>query len=257
MRRNVFALCAAAMLLAAAPLAAQENGPWLQPTFITIDVPFQPLDNNFSESVSVADTLRRTENVAFVADYESARGALVDLGGGIRVAKNFGVGVTASWFRRSGSGSFDLKVPNPLVANRPLDLASSVSGLKREELGVHVQALYALALSKRTRVMLAGGPSIFNTKQDVVRSVEFETLPGFTALRLSQALITDVERTVVGFNVSADVTWALAAHLGIGTVTRYSRAKSTLDPGSESGVARAIEMHVGGLQVGGGIRFLF
>ena len=121
MRRNVFALCAAAMLLAAAPLAAQENRPWLQPTFITIDVPFQPLDNNFSESVSVADTLRRTENVAFVADYESTRGALVDLGGGIRVAKNFGVGVTASWFRRSGSGSFDLKVPNPLVANRPLD----------------------------------------------------------------------------------------------------------------------------------------
>ena len=255
--RNVLGFLAASCLVTAAPLAAQEHRAWPERTFVTIDVPFQPLDNDFSETVSVADTLRRTENVAFVADYESTRGALFDVGGGVRLARNVGVGVTASWFQRSGSGSFDLKVPNPLAANRPLDLAGSVSGLKRSELGIHVQALYALALGERTRVMLGGGPSVFNTKQDLVRSVEFETLPGFTSLRLDQALITNVERTVVGFNVSADVTWALASHFGIGTVSRYSRAKLTLDPGSATGVSRAIEMHAGGLQLGGGIRFLF
>src|SRR5207247_1685194 len=136
---------------------------------------------------------------------------------GVRVANNFGVGVTASWFQRSGAGSFDLKVPNPLVANRPLDVSGSVSGLKRNELGIHIQALCALPLGKRTRVMLAGGPSIFNTKQDLVRSVEFETLPGFTSLKFNQAIIADVTRTVVSFNVSADLTWALASHFGIGT----------------------------------------
>jgi len=255
--RNVFRFLVASTLVAAAPLAAQENLAWPERSFVTIDVPFQPLNNDFSETVSVADTLRRTENVAFVANYESTRGALVDIGGGVRVANNFGVGVTASWFQRSGAGSFDLKVPNPLVANRPLDVSGSVSGLKRHELGIHIQALYALALGKRTRLMLAGGPSIFNTTQDLVRSVEFETLPGFTSLKFNQAIIADVTRTVVGFNVSADLTWALASHFGIGTVTRYSRAKLTLDPGSESGVSRAIEMHAGGLQLGGGIRFLF
>jgi hypothetical protein len=30
-----------------------------------------------------------------------------------------------------------------------------------------------------------------------------------------------------------------------------------LDPGAESGVRRAIEMHAGGLHIGGGIRLLF
>jgi hypothetical protein len=241
----------------AAPLAAQENRAWPQRTFVTIDVPFQPLNNDLSESLSFADTLRKTENVTFAAAYDSIRGALFDVGAGVRLTRRFGVGVTTSWFRRSGSASFDLKVPNPLAANKPLDLGGSVSGLKRQEAGMHIQALYALALSKSARVMLGGGPSIFNTRQDLVKSIEFDTLPGFTSLQFDQALVTDVKKTVVGFNVSADITWSLTSHLGVGTVTRYARARVTLDPGSESGVSRAIETHAGGLQIGGGIRLVF
>jgi hypothetical protein len=255
--RNVCGVLTGCALLLAAPLAAQENRAWPERTFVTIDVPFQPLDNGFSESLSFPDTLRRAENVTFVAGYAPTRGALFDLGAGVRLVNNVGVGVTASWFEHSSSGSFELMVPNPLVANRPLDLAGSVSGLNRNEFGIHIQALYAVALGKRARIMLAGGPSVFNTKQDLVRSIEFDTLPGFTSLKFDEALITDVRKTVVGFNVGADITWALASHLGVGTVTRYARAKATLDPGAASGVSRAIEMHAGGLQIGGGIRLLF
>src|SRR5437773_523330 len=182
---------------------------------------------------------------------------MVDVGAGVRLANHLGVGLTTSWFRRSGSASFDLKVPNPLVANTPLDVSGTVSGLKRQELGVHVQALYAVAVGKRARVLLAAGPSIFQMKQDLVRSIEFDTLPGFTSLEFDRAFITEVKKTIVGFNVSADITWALASHFGVGTVTRYSRAKSTLDPGAESAVSRAIDIHAGGLQIGGGIRLLF
>jgi hypothetical protein len=254
---NVFGFLVGCTLLMAAPLAAQENRAWPERTFVTIDVPFQPLNNDFSESLSFADTVRKTENVTFAAGYASTRGALFDVGAGVRLVKNLGVGATASWFRHSSSGSFDLIVPNPLVANKPFDLAGSVSGLNRNELGIHIQALYALALGEKARVMLAGGPSIFNAKQDLVRSIEFDKLPGFTSLKFDQALITEGQQTAVGFNVGADITWALASHLGVGTVTRYSRAKVTMDPGAESGVSRAIVMHAGGLQIGGGIRLLF
>jgi hypothetical protein len=257
MRGNVLGFLLGCTLCAPGALIAQENRAWPERTFVTIDVPFQPLNNDFSESLSFADTVRKTENVTFAVDYASTRGALFDLGAGVRLTNNFGVGVTASRFQRASSASFDLMVPSPLVANRPLDLAGSVSGLNRNELGIHIQALYALALRKNARVILTGGPSIFNSKQDLVRSIEFETLPGFTSLKLNQALLTEVERTVVGFNVGADITWPLASHLGVGTVARYSRAKVTLDPGAESGVSRAIETHPGGLQIGGGIRLLF
>src|SRR5439155_5976740 len=110
--RNVRGLLAGCTLLLASPLAAQENRVWPERTFVTIDVPFQPLNNDFSESLSFADTLRKSENVTFVADYESTRGALIDVVARVRLASQLGVGLTTSWFQHSGSGTFDLKVPN-------------------------------------------------------------------------------------------------------------------------------------------------
>src|SRR2546428_12051634 len=156
----------AGFLLVAAPLAAQEIRPWPERAFVTIDVPFQLLNNDFSESLRFADTIRKTENVSFVTDYASTRGTLFDAGAGVRLTNEMGVGATVSWFRRSASGSFDLTVPNPVVANRPLDLTGSISGLRRTELGIHIQTLYAVALGTRSRIMLSGGPSVFNVKQD-------------------------------------------------------------------------------------------
>jgi hypothetical protein len=241
----------------AAPLAGQENRPWPERSFVAINVPFQPLNNDFSESLSFTDTVRRTENVDFLMQYPSTRGVLFDIGGGIRLATSLGVGVTASWLRGSNSGSFELKVPNPLVANSPLELTDSVSELDHSEVGVHIHVLYARALGRNVRVILSGGPSIFNTKQDLVRSIEFDILPGFRSLQLDQAVITEDTQTSFGFNAGADLTWTLASHLGIGTLTRFSRANLTWTPGSESGLSRAIRTHAGGLHVGGGIRLLF
>jgi len=246
-----------ATLAAAAPAAAQETLAWPERAFITIDVPFQPLTNDFTESLLFADAVRRTENVRFVADYPSARGVSFDAGAGVRVTNAMGIGATLSWFQRSTTGAFDLTVPSPVTANRPLDLTGSVQGLRRRELGVHIQTIYARALGKRSRLLLSGGPSVFAVSQDLVRSIEFDIPPGAASLIFSQALVSNVTKTVLGVNAGADFTWTLAPHLGVGAVTRYSRAAVPLDPGSASGVTRAVELHAGGLHIGGGIRLLF
>lgn len=254
---KICAFLAACTLVVGAPLAAQENRAWSERVFVTIDLPFQALNNDFSESLTFADSVRRTENVNFLMRYPSARGALFDVGAGVRLTTNLGFGVTGSWSQRSSSGSFELALPNPLIANSPLELTSSIPDLNRSELGLHIQALYARPLGRNVRLMLSGGPSIFNTRQDVVRSIEVDILPGFRALSFDQALITEDEQTSWGFNVGADITWAFARHIGVGTVTRYSRASVTWKPPSESGVSRAIETHAGGLHLGGGVRLLF
>jgi len=245
------------ILLLATPLAAQDNEAWPERAFVTLNVPVQPLDNDFSESLSFADALRTNENVTFGARYESAQGPLFDAGTGVRLTNNLGAGVTLSWLERSRSGSFELLVPSPIVANRPLDLAGSVGGLKRSELGIHIQGLYALGLGPRTRLMLSGGPSVFAIRQDLVRSIEFEKLPGFTGLTFHDALIAEGEETAIGFNAGADLTWRMATRVGIGAIIRYTRGTATFDPGAESGVNRSIEVRAGGLQVGGGVRVLF
>jgi hypothetical protein len=257
MTRTTCFFLAAFTFVAGTPLAAQENRAWFERSFVTINIPFQALNNDFSESLTFADSVRRTENVNFLVEYPSLRGILVDVGAGVRLTTNLGFGVTGSWSQRSSSGSFELALPNPLIANSPLELSSSIPDLNRRELGFHIQALYARSLGRNVRVMLSGGPSIFNTRQDVVRSIDVDILPGFRALSFEQALITQDEQTSLGFNVGADITWAFARHIGVGAITRYSRANVTWEPPSESGVSRAINAHAGGLHLGGGVRLLF
>jgi hypothetical protein len=257
MTRNICVLLALCSCVAAAPVGAQENAAWPERAFVTIDVPFQALNNDFSDSLTVADSVRRSENVNFLMEYPSSQGVLFDLGAGVRLTSNLGIGITASWSERSSSGSFDLALPNPFFANSPLELAGSIPDLNRREMGFHFHALYAHSLGRRVRVMASGGPSIFNTRQDVVRGVEVDILPGFRALSFDQAMITRDEQTTLGFNVGADLTWAFARHFGIGTVTRYSRANITWKPVSESGISRSIRTQAGGLHIGAGVRLLF
>jgi hypothetical protein len=253
---NRLSILIAACTFVSTPLSAQDT-PWRERIVLTVNVPFQALDDDFSETLIFADTVRRAENVDFRMRYPSTRGAMFDAGVAIRLRSNLGAGVVASWAERSSAGSFGLKLPNPLVANSPLELQGTIDDLGRNELGIHLHALYARALGRNVRVMLAAGPSIFRTKQDLVRSVDVDILPGFRSLAFDEAALTTQEQTSFGFNVGADLTWAFARHLGVGTVTRYSRANVTWHPPSSSGVARDIESHAGGLHVGGGIRMLF
>ena len=251
------AFCFIACALAASPARAQEHRAWPERVLVTFDVPFQSLDNGFEEVVAYPDTLRRTEHVTFNSTYDSMRGAMLAAGGGARVFRDIGAGVTVTWFQPASNASYAVSVPNPLVANRPLTLSGSLEELNREEIGVHLQALYAVPLRNRLRVMLSGGPSIFRLKQDVLASIEFDRLPGFTALELHDTFVTPIEETAVGFHVGADVTWDLWKHFGVGSVTRYSRATVTIDPGSTAAASRRIELRAGGLQIGGGVRLMF
>jgi hypothetical protein len=245
------------VLAATVPAAAQERSAWSERAFVAIDVPVQVLNNPVSESLTFADAVRRNETGRFNADYASARGPQVGVGAGIRLSRRLGVGVNVSILQRTRDSSFDLTVPSPIAGNRPLDLSGSVSGLGRREIGVHFQALYPVALGVKSRVMLSAGPSIFNTRQDLVRSLEFDTLPGLTTVRLDQVLVTRATATAAGFNAGAEIDWNLMTHLGLGALTRYSRANVTLDPGSASGVSRGVTLHAGGWQIGGGVRLLF
>jgi hypothetical protein len=236
------------------PAAAQENSAWPERVTIAFDVPFQVLTNRFSEALTFPDTIRTSQTAQFGADYALTRGALFDLGGAVRVARHIGAGVAVSVLRRTSDAAFTLAVPSLIAGNPALPLCGSVPELEHRDVGVHLQALYAFGLGHAARLTVSGGPSIFNTSQEMVRSIEFDILPGLTTVKFDQAFVTSAAKTVVGFNVGADVTWNVAAHVGVGTIARYSRATVTFDPRSASGVNRGVTLHSGGLHVGVALR---
>ena len=105
----------------------------------------------------------------------------------------------------------------------------------------------------RLRIAAFAGPSFFTLKQLVVTGVNIsETYPYDTATFV-EAVTANSKRSHVGFNGGADVTVALSRSFGVGVIARYSRARFALQiPDSGD-----VDVRTGGLQVGGGIRFLF
>ena len=53
--------------------------------------------------------------------------------------------------------------------------------------------------------------------------------------------------------MGVDVIWAFSRNVGVGGLLRFTRATTTITPGE----GRTIELELGGLQAGGGIRILF
>jgi hypothetical protein len=257
MRQAIGPLAAVAAIVVAVPAAAQESRVWQERIALTLDIPFQVIDNGFSEAVTSADTLRPTQTAQFNTAYGSTRGALLGIGTAARISARFGVGATVTLLNRNVDGSYSLTVPSLVAGNVPLSLNGTAPALDRREVDVHLQALYAFAAGPSLRVTVGGGPSIFNTSQDLVRAVQFDTLPGLGALQFDQAFVIRAKETTVGGNVGVDLSWSVKAHLGLGTFARYSRGNVTLDPGSASGVTRSVTLHAGGLDVGAGLRVRF
>src|SRR5262245_45597613 len=136
MMRHAIALTALLVAGLAAPAAAQDKDAWPARVYVTADAPFQLLNNDFSETVTLTDAIVRGERDTFSAAYGSTRGATFDLGIGTHLTGAFGAGVTGSWFGRTADAALNLSVPSPAAANRARTLSATASGLHHREVGI-------------------------------------------------------------------------------------------------------------------------
>jgi hypothetical protein len=186
-------------------------------------------------------------------DYPIESGFLFDIGGGVRLTRQFGVGVAVSHFAASGTVAASSSLPHPFFFQQPREISGEDDGVERTETGVHIQAQYLLPLRGKLQVMLMGGPSILQVNQDIVNEVNYrEEYPFDTATFVD----VDTERaksSATGFHVGADVRWMFSRQVGAGVLLRFTRATVELDaPGN-----RTIEVDAGGAHVAAGLRIVF
>jgi hypothetical protein len=81
---------------------------------------------------------------------------MFDGGVAARLKGNFGVGVAVSWFSGKGEGAVTGTVPHPFLFNTPRPVNGTASGLERNELATHIQAVYVIPRGKLD-VAIAGG----------------------------------------------------------------------------------------------------
>lgn len=175
-----------------------------------------------------------------------------DVGGGVRVWRNLAVGVALSRFTKKDTGAVSAQLPHPFLLDRPRAVSGDATGLSRSETATHIVAMWTLPLNARSRLSAFGGPSLLAVRQDLVSDVTFSQTYPYDSAAYTGVVTERRSASRLGFNVGADVTYLMAAHVGVGLSTTFSRARVRLPSASDETIVNA-----GGVHVGAGVRFRF
>lgn len=253
MMKQVFRLtvCVFGLTLLSSQAFAQAL-PWEGRGFVNVNFGMQIKG---TQLVTAEDSFPIYDESAKITSAQTidSQAPFIDFGGGARVFGNFGAGFAYSRLSTNGPAAVTASVPSPLVYDQPRTATASIPDLTHVEQAYHFQAIWMLPITDTLDVMFSGGPSVFRLEQGTVLTPTVaEVGPPYAAVNLTTATaITTGSR--LGFNVGADVSFRFTKMIGVGAMVRY--AASTFDLKPEGG--SPLEVKVGGIQIGGGLRIRF
>lgn len=239
------------------PSAASAQGTFGR-AWLDVDFGFaMPAEKSFRASVS--PTLFG-EPATFSTDYTLGSGATFGIGGGYMFSKKFGAGVNFSSSAFPGDAVNNAHVPHPVFFNAyGNDSEPSEHDVPRGEAAFHIHAMFILMDSGKARVRVYGGPSYIRIRQTVVENFFYTQSTSGTAntITITSSDVVDVKESAWGFHFGGDYTYFFNRIFGVGGYARYTFGSTTIDnPLSNPGTA-TVDLKVGGLQAGGGIRLRF
>lgn len=222
----------------AAPALAQPAASVDEPLFLDVNVGFAATPSAFTSGTQFS--LFGEQGSSATAVQPGAL-AMFDVRLGYRVTRSFGVAGALSGGQSDAAGSTMASVPSPIRFASPTVVSLASDGLKRRELGYHLQAVYVRPLADRATLSLSGGPSLFQLQQGVPSVVLNGSAPATAA--------ANEHGTGVGVNVGADFATLFSSHYGAGVFVRYAAGTVNLPSVSD--------LKIGGLQVGAGLRIRY
>lgn len=179
-------------------------------------------------------------------------GLSVEGSGGVRLWRTFGVDLAVSRYSGTETTVITGSIPHPYF---PLLRALNATwpGLQRTETGAHPGVYWMKRLSRRAVLTIAGGPSLVWFRQDLVTGLNLiETYP-YDDAQLGSPAVKRQSGLAIGGHVSGDMYVRVAPNVAVGGGGRWTRATRTVDvtTGQSTSIA------TGGLQIAGGLRWLF
>jgi len=243
----VFAVCLALSSTASAQAVRTGTDPR---GFVTVNGAYQVTSTDFAEHAPFTANAETGERDTA---YKVKSGPALDVGGGVRLGRHVGVGATFSRFSVATAGTLTASVPHPFFFNRNRQVDATLTGLHRQETGIHMQLLATLPVGRRFEVSGFGGPSVFLVDQDVVTAFQYSDEYPYDTATFRDATTTGAKQTKVGFNVGGDIAFFFNRQFGVGFMAQESRATASLPAGD----GRTIDATIGGLHAGGGVRVRF
>ena len=218
--------------------------------FVSVNGTYQASSNAFTAATTFTQNV---EAGSLTATYSAVRPPVLDLGGWARVSRNFAIGAAVTWLSRAGEGTLTAAIPHPFLFNTPRTVTGTAADLPRRELALHTDLAWVAPVGRRVQIAIFGGPSFFQVKQRLVTDVVVSSAYPYDTATFVSATTEDASKSQVGFNAGVDVGALFSKHVGVGAIVRYSRASLQLPVSA----GQEVEIHAGGLQVGGGVRFRF
>jgi hypothetical protein len=193
---------------------------------------------------------RNVETATVDVRYPGSAGTLFDGGVALQLGKKIAAGVSVSRVGGSGSATVDASIPHPLLFQQPRAIGGNQDGIRRAEMGVHLQFHYTVVTKRRLMVVVSAGPSWLAIEQDLVDDVRYDETYPYDAATFRSAPARRSKASAAGINAGADVRWMFNRHFGIGGLVRLTRGSADLDTTDN----RRIRVHPGGLQAATGLR---
>jgi hypothetical protein len=246
--RTLAVISVAVLAVCAAPPHAVAQP--LERVTIFVNGAYQVTTHPFNDRLTF-DVNRETGTTT--TRYPGDAGLVIDGGLTVGLWKNLGAGVAVSRFAIDEAASTESDIPHPFHFTTPRRVAGEVSGLRRTELGVHVNVVYRGPITRTIRVAVFGGPSFMRVEQDTVAAIAYDESFPFDTATFRGASQRRSTASGVTFNAGADVSWMLTRHFGLGGLARFAEATVDLDLGE----SRTQSVSVGGLTTGLGVRIAF
>jgi hypothetical protein len=233
-------------LLIAAGAEAQSPG-WTDRSYLSVGADVRVAGGNIAD---VEHPIDFAEAAVVNTTYQLKPAPGLDVGGGVRVWRNLGIGVGVSYVTKAANGSVDAQVPHPLAFGKPRAV-SGVSTLARNETVVNVQMLWMIPapIGRRWQLAIEGGPSWVSVNQDVVEDVTITQTYPYDTAAYTGVVARRSSQSGIGFNAGIDGTYLYTRHVGVGASAVFTRAHLPLGGSADS--------PAGGLHLDAGLRLRF
>ena len=240
---------------------------WEGRIFVTVGAGYQAAVKDFTYGDTQNDRDPFLPIEAIVSTAVTGKSATpLDLGYGVRVAGNFGLGTAYSRARFDETATLTLTVSSPLAPGVVLSGHQTLP-VRREESALHLDAIYVVPIARHLNAILSAGPSRFTLKEQLVNDFDLgdDLLPDGT-IPITKLKTQDAERSAWGFNAAVGLDYMFSKHVGIGALARYSHARveitNPIDLGkllqtADTNPPKNVEITLGGLQATGGLRIRF
>jgi hypothetical protein len=224
---------------------ASDSNAWRDLGYISGNAGWQTAGSSFTDARTLPTPMGDSESRHLKASYSVKVGPIFDVGAAFRLVKNLGVGVAVTRFSVDDDVQISGTVPHPFFFNQPRSLTGTASGT-REELAIHIDAVYVIP-GKQLQIAIFGGPTFFNAKQTIITDFTYnnDVYPFDNPPTFAAGVGSEESKSVVGFNIGADVCYYFTKTIGVGGIIRFSRGTLASSIGN---------LDLGGPQFSGGVR---